>query len=164
VDEIAPERLLGPAVVLDVSGAAAQNPDYAVDAGEIARWETAHGPIPRGAIILLRTGWASRWPDPVRYLNQDSAGVMHFPGFSTDAVSALLQRDVSGIGVETMSVEGGRSRDYPVHRLALQAGLYHIENLADLSAVPETGASLIVAPMKLRGGSGAPCRVFAILP
>jgi kynurenine formamidase len=130
----------------------------------VADWESERGRIPRGAIALLRTGWASRWPDATRYRNQDAAGTMHFPGFGADAAQILIQREVCGIGCDTMSVDPGCSSEYPVHRLALGAGLYQLENLADLSALPESGASLVVAPLKLDGGSGAPCRVFALLP
>jgi kynurenine formamidase len=164
VEAIPAQRLFGPAVVFDVRDAASENPDYELPAGRVAAWEAENGPIPRGAIILLRTGWAARWPDAARYRNQDAAGVMHFPGFGPEAVRLLIERQVSAIGCDTMSVDPGRSHDYPVHRLALGAGLYFIENLADLGALPETGAFLIVAPLKLDGGSGAPCRVFALLP
>jgi len=163
-EQIPPERLFGPAVVLDVQDAAASDPDYELAAGRVTAWETEHGRVPRGAIVLLRTGWAARWPDANRYRNQDAAGTMHFPGFGADAVRILLERKVSGIGCDTMSVDPGRSREYLVHRLALGAGLYQIENLADLSALPESGTFLVVAPIKLKGGSGAPCRVFALLP
>ena len=164
VEAIPAERLLGPAIVFDVRNAVAANPDYELPAARVTEWESAHGPIPRGAIALLRTGWASRWPDATRYRNQDAAGTMHFPGFGADAVRILIQREVCGIGCDTMSVDPGCSQDYLVHRLALGAGLYQLENLADLSALPESGASLVVAPLKLDGGSGAPCRVFALLP
>jgi kynurenine formamidase len=164
VEAIPAQRLFGPAVVFDVRDSTAGNPDYELDAGRVAAWETAHDSVRRGAIVLLRTGWAARWPDAARYRNQDAAGTMHFPGFGPDAVRVLLERQVSGIGCDTMSVDPGRSRDYPVHRLALGAGLYQLENLSDLSALPETGATLIVAPLKLDGGSGAPCRVLALLP
>ncbi len=87
---------------------------------------------------------------------------MHFPGFSAEAVRLLISRKVSGIGCDTMSVEYGASEDFAVHHLALGAGLYHLENLSDLSEVPEAGAFLVVAPIKLEGGSGGPVRVFAI--
>jgi kynurenine formamidase len=89
---------------------------------------------------------------------------MHFPGFSVEAVERLIERKVSGIGCDTMSVDFGASQDFAVHRLALGAGLYHLENLSDLSELPETGAFLVVAPIKLEGGSGGPVRVFALLP
>jgi kynurenine formamidase len=87
---------------------------------------------------------------------------MHFPGFSAEAAKLLISRKVSGIGCDTMSVDYGASEDFAVHHLALGAGLYHLENLSDLSGVPEAGAFLVVATIKLEGGSGGPVRVFAI--
>jgi kynurenine formamidase len=164
VEAIPTGNLFGPAVVLDVREAAAASPDYKLPSARIAAWESEHDRVPRGSIALLRTGWASRWPDSTRYRNQDAAGAMHFPGFGADAVRILIERGAVGIGCDTMSVDPGCSCEYPVHRLALGAGLYHLENLSNLSALPEFGASLVVAPLKLDGGSGAPCRVFALLP
>lgn len=163
VDAIPPERLLGPAVVLDIRAQAA-NPDYRITPADVQAWEQRHGRIPAGSIVLARTGWAARWPDAERYRNQDGQGVMHFPGFSVEAVRLLLQRGVSGLGIDTLSVDYGASKDFEVHRLSHGAGLYHLENLADLSALPEAGAVLVVAPIKLEGGSGGPVRVFAFLP
>jgi kynurenine formamidase len=112
----------------------------------------------------LRTGWASRWPDVQKYRNQDQQGKMHFPGFSAEAAKVLIDRGVSGLGCDTLSADYGASEDFAVHHLALGAGLYHLENLSDLSAVPEAGAFLVVAPIKLEGGSGGPVRVLAVLP
>src|SRR5205814_9700316 len=123
-----------------------------------------HRPLRQGTIVLLRTGWADYWPDPARYCNQDQNGTMHFPGFGEDAVRMLIERQVYGIGCDTMSVDTGSSEDYPVHRIAAAAGVYQIENLADLSGLPQSGAFLVVAPIKLEGGSGGPCRVFGVLP
>lgn len=164
VDKIPARQFFGPAVVVDAHREAQSNSDYELPLSRIFDWESRHGNIPQGAIVLLRTGWASRWPDRVRYRNQDAAGRMHFPGFSLDAVQVLIERSISGIGCDTMSVDFGASRDYAVHRLALGAGLYHLENLSDLSELPERGAFLVVAPIKLEGGSGGPVRVFALLP
>jgi kynurenine formamidase len=164
VDQITPQRLFGSAVVLDVREEAQHDPDYLLTRERIARWEKVYGRIPEGAIVLLRTGWASRWPDTTRYQNQDAAGVMHFPGYSVESVELLIERKVSGLGIDTLSVDYGKSKDFAVHRISHGAGLYHLENLADLSALPESGAFLVVAPIKLEGGSGGPCRVFAILP
>lgn len=113
--------------------------------------------------MLLRTGWASRWPDAKKYRNQDAQGRMHFPGFSIEAVKLLIERKISGLGCDTMSVEFGASEDFAVHHLTLGSGLYHLENLADLSGLPEAGAFLVVAPIKLEGGSGGPVRAFALL-
>jgi len=164
VDQIPPQQFFGPAVVLDVRAEGAANADYQAPATLIDAWEAQHGPIPPGSIVLLRTGWSSRWPDVQTYRNQDASGKMHFPGFSVAAVECCIARGVSGLGCDTMSVDIGASEDFAVHHLALGAGLYHLENLADLSALPERGAWLIVAPIKLEGGSGGPARVFALLP
>lgn len=164
VDKIPAEKLFGPAVVIDARVEGARNADYQLPASRILDWESKHQQIPAGAIVLLRTGWASRWPDAKRYRNQDAAGTMHFPGFSLAAAKLLLDRGVSGIGCDTLSAEYGASKDFAVHRLTLGHGIYHLENLADLRALPESGAFLIVAPIKLEGGSGGPARVFAILP
>jgi kynurenine formamidase len=164
VDQIPVKQLFGPAVLLDVRAEGAKDVDYQLPAARVESWEKQHGRIPEGAIVLLRTGWASRWPDAQKYRNQDAQGKMHFPGFSVEAVKVLIGRKVSGLGCDTMSIDYGASEDFAVHHLALGAGLYHLENLADLSALPETGAFLVAAPIKLEGGSGGPVRVFALLP
>jgi kynurenine formamidase len=164
VDQIPPSQFFGMAVVLDVRAEGAADADYQLPAARITAWEKRYGHVPAGAVVLLRTGWASRWPDARSYLNQDAAGHMHFPGYSAEAVERLIERNVSGIGCDTMSVDCGASEHFEVHRLALGAGLYHLENLSDLSELPEKGAFLVVAPIKLEGGSGGPARVFALLP
>jgi kynurenine formamidase len=164
IDQIPINRFFGPAVVLDVRAQAAKDENYPLSAAEIERWESAHGRIPEGAIVLLRTGWSSRWPDASRYLNMGGTSSMHFPGYSLEAARFLAGRKVSGLGTDTMSVDIGASKNYEVHGFALPAGLFQLENLADLSALPESGAFIIAAPIKLEGGSGGPCRVFAILP
>ena len=164
VDQIPVQQFFGPAVLIDVRAEGAANADYRLPAERLSDWEKRNGKIVEGAIVLLRTGWAARWPNAQRYCNSDEEGHMHFPGFSVEAAKVLIERKVSGIGCDTMSVDYGASADFAVHRLTLGAGLYHLENLADLSSLPESGAFLVVAPIKLEGGSGGPVRVFALLP
>jgi kynurenine formamidase len=164
VDQIPAGRLYGPAVVLEARRESAANADYRLGADKVTQWEAKHGPVPRGAIVLMRTGWADRWPDVMKYRNEDGAGTMHFPGFSVEAVRLLVDRGAVGVCIDTLSVDYGASKDFQVHHLSHGAGLYHVENLADLSAVPETGAQVVVAPINLEGGSGGPARVFALLP
>jgi kynurenine formamidase len=163
VEQIPVKHLFGPAVLLDAQVEGAKDPDYQLPAGKIEAWEKKHGRIPLGAIALLRTGWAARWPDPKTYRNQDARGRMHFPGFSMEAAQLLVERKVSGLGCDTLSVEFGASTDFALHCFTLGSGLYHLENLANLHEVPESGAFLVVAPIKLEGGSGGAVRVFAIL-
>jgi len=164
VDQIPVKQLFGPAAVIDVRDESGKDADYQLGATRVEEWEKRHGRIPEGAIVLLRTGWASRWPDAQKYRNQDAKGKMHFPGFSAEAAKLLIARKVSGLGCDTLSIDYGASEDFAVHHLSLGAGLYHLENLGDLSELPETGAFLIVAPIKLEGGSGGAVRVFALLP
>jgi kynurenine formamidase len=164
VDQIPVKQLFGPAIVIDVRTESAKDADYQLSAARVEDWEKRHGRISAGAIVLLRTGWALRWPDLQKYRNQDASGKMHFPGFSTEAAKFLIERKVSGLGCDTLSIDDGASNDFAVHHLSLGAGLYHLENLADMSELPETGAFLIVAPIKLEGGSGGAVRVFALLP
>jgi len=163
VDKIPVEKFFGPAVIVDVRSEAERNPDYQLTVKRIEAWEEKHGTIPAGAIVVLRTGWASRWPDVSRYRNQDANGTMHFPGFSVDAAKLLLERKISGLGCDTLSIDPGNSKDFPVHHAVLGAEVFQLENLADLKDLPESGAFLIAAPIKLEGGSGGPVRVFALL-
>ena len=139
VDQIPAKQLFGPAVVLDVRGEAAKDADYRLPAARVEEWESAHGRIPQGAIVLLRTGWASRWPDAQSYRNQDTQGKMHFPGFSDEAAKVLIERGSERAGLRHAERGLRRIGGFRVHHLALGAGLYHLENLADLSEVPEAG-------------------------
>ena len=164
VDQIPVKQLFGPVAVIDVRAETAKDADYQLSAARVEEWEKRHGRIPEGAIVLLRTGWATRWPDVQKYRNQDAQGKMHFPGFSMEAAKLLVARKISGLGCDTLSIDYGASEDFAVHHLSLGAGLYHLENLADLSELPEAGAFLVAAPIKLEGGSGGPVRVFALLP
>src|SRR5438309_6071627 len=164
VDQIPLKQLFGPAVVIDVRAESSKDADYQLPAARIEDFEKKYGRIPEGAIVLLRTGWGSRWPDVQKYRNQDAKGKMHFPGFSVEAAKLLISRKVSGLGCDALSIDYGATVDFAVHHVSLGAGLYHLENLADLGELPEAGASLIVAPIKLEGGSGGAVRVFAIIP
>jgi kynurenine formamidase len=165
VDQISTSELFGPAVVIDVTHQAASDPDYAMSAEDVLAWEASHGRIPPGAIVLMRSGWATRWEQGDPYYNQGSDRSLHFPGFGADAARLLVeQRDIAGIGVDTGSVDPGNAGGFPAHGLVNGSGHYHLENLANLSALPEVGAFLIVAPIKIEGGSGGQVRVFAVVP
>lgn len=164
VDEIPPERLIRPLVVVDVSRKAAHNPDYLLTVEDIAAWEDQHGHIPQGAIVLMRTGWGERWNNPQAFRNPDEHGTLHFPAFSLAAAQFLVDaRYVVGIGTDTMSVDAGTSKDFPVHQYCSARSVYHLENVANLDITPESGATLVVAPAKFGKGSGAPARLLAML-
>jgi kynurenine formamidase len=124
--------------------------------------------IPEEAIVLLRTGWGKRWPDPKRYLGDDMAGEaarLHFPSYGREAAELLVkERKVAALGVDTASIDYGSSRDFIVHRIAGAANVPGLENLANLEELPETGAWIIALPMKIAGGSGGPLRIVALIP
>ena len=165
VDQIPIEKLMAPGVVIDVSSAVEQDADYRVTVQDIERWIDLHGAIPAGALVFFRTGWDERWPSQEKYMNADADGVLHFPGLLREAVSLLLDRaQPVGIGIDTASVDYGPSKDCPVHNLTMPAGIYHLENVANLDRLPATGFNVIVLPLKLGGGSGAPARVVALIP
>jgi kynurenine formamidase len=163
VDRIPPSQLLGPGVMIDVSAATAADVDYLVTVADIEQFETRNGPIPSNAIVLVSTGWGRFWDNPDRYQGKDVMGRLHFPGFSAEAAKFLVdQRQARGIGLDTMSVDHGLSRDFAVHHILGKAGRYGLENLARLETLPPRGFYLFVAPIKIEGGSGGPARVFAI--
>ena len=164
VDQIPAERLLAPLVVLDVSANIRNHPDYQISVEDIARWEMVHSQIPLGSIVMARTGWDSRWRSLRDYRNVDSRGVMHFPGYSADAAKFLVEgRDALGLGIDTLSVDCGLSRDFPVRQYTLAHSVYQLENVANLDHAPASGGIVTVAPMKLEGGSGAPVRILALV-
>jgi D-alanyl-D-alanine dipeptidase/kynurenine formamidase len=167
-DQIPLRQLLAPAVVLDVSAQASRDPDYRLTAEDVRRFEEAHGRIPEGSIVLLRTGWGARWPDRKRIFGDDTPGDashLHFPSYGKEAAELLVrERKVGVLGVDTPSIDHGPSQDFLVHRIAAAADVPGFENLAALEEVPETGAWVLALPMKIAGGSGAPLRVVALIP
>ena len=164
VDQIPVERFIAPLVVLNVTAGAKANPDYQVSVADVAKYEEAHGQIPPNAVVIAYTGWDSRWNSTKDYRNPDANGVMHFPGYSLDAARFLVEgRSVLGLGIDTLSIDYGPSKDFPVHHYTLSHSLYHLENVAGLNQVSASGATIVVAPMKLDHGSGAPVRIFALV-
>jgi len=164
VDRIPPRQLFCPAVVIDVQSKAAQNPDYMLSRTDIAEWEAAHGRIPENALVFLYSGWDKRWDDFEQYKNASADGVLHFPGFSAESVQMLVdERNAAALGIDTLSVDPGVSKDFAVHHVSHKRGKYHVENAANLSRLPPTGAFVVVAPIKIENGTGGPARVFALV-
>ncbi len=165
VDALTAADLFGPAVVIDVSEQAAANADYRATLEDLQAWESAHGILPTGAIVLLSTGWSRKWDSLAAYQNLDELGRPHFPGFSEEAATWLVaERDIRGIGIDDLSVDYGASSDFAVHGIVNGAGKFHLENVANVHLLPASGAFLIVAPIKIEGGSGGQVRLFAVIP
>jgi len=165
LDQIPATDLFAPGVVVDVTLRSEADPDYRLSVADLNEWEKTHGPIPTRSIVLLRTGWGDLWDSNVRYRNQDTFGKMHFPGFSAEAARWLVkERNVRGVGIDTLSIDYGLSKDFIVHHIINGAGRYGLENVAHLDKLPPRDFFLIVAPIKIATGTGGPTRLFAVLP
>jgi kynurenine formamidase len=160
-------QLVGPVIVIDIARQCAGNPDYRLSAEDISAWEKVHGRIAAKSIVLVKTGWAARWPNRLKYMGSDKPGDtanLHFPGISPEAAQALVERRVDGVGIDTASLDHGPSKDFRAHQILNGAGIYGLENVASLERIPPTGATLIALPVKIKGGTGGPVRIVAILP
>ena len=165
VDQLTTAQLIGPGVVIDMTMKSEADPDAELTETDLVQWEQQQGRIPDGAILFLKTGWGRHWKQPVRYLNQDARGQMHFPAYSAGAVRWLIrERKIRGLGIDTLSIDPGQSKEFPVHRLLNGSGLYGLENVAALDQLPAREFVVIVSPLKLKNGSGGPTRLYACLP
>jgi kynurenine formamidase len=160
--EITLEELVVPIAVVDISRRAARDPDTTVTVDDLRRFERRHGRIPRGALVTMNSGWAPKFGNPTAYKGGAAYPNYHFPGFSLDAAMWLVEeRRVTGIGVDTLSLDPGNSSTFPVHVNFLGTDRYGLENLANLDEIPPRGASAYVGLIPWEQGSGGPCRVIA---
>jgi len=169
VDQIPLDRLVGDAIVVDVTAACANQPDYRITTDDFAAWERSNGQIPDGAIVLLRTGYSRFWPDAARYLGTAERGEaavakLHFPGLHPDAARWLVEsRRIKAVGLDTASIDYGQSKLYESHRILYERDVPAFENLTGLDRLPARGAVVVALPMKIKGGSGAPLRAIAFI-
>lgn len=167
-ERIPVSQFIGPAAVIDISKQAAADPDYRLTPADVRAWEKTHGRIPRGAMVVLRTGWAMHWPNAKRYFGDDKPGDasnLHFPSYGADAARLLVQeRRVAALGADVASIDYGPSKDFIVHQIAARANVIGLENLANVGVLPPWGATIIALPMKIEGGSGGPVRAIALVP
>jgi kynurenine formamidase len=167
VSQVPPRRLVGPAAVIDVSAEVAKDPDFLLEVAHVQAWQDEHGPLPAGGWLLLRTGWDARSHDQAEILNADETGP-HSPGVSIECSRWLAEESpVIGLGVETVGTDAGAAHSFdppfPCHSMLLGAGKYGLTQLQNLAQLPATGAVLIASPLPIRGGSGSPCRVLALV-
>jgi kynurenine formamidase len=167
-EEVPLERFIAAAAVVDVREKA--TPDYLISVDDLQAWESRHGRLPDGVILLLRTGWGERWPDPLRYLGTELRGPeavpeLHFPGLSPEAAQWLVEnRDIASLGIDTPSIDYGQSATFETHQILYGRNLAGFENVANLELLPEWGSYVVALPMKIRGGSGGPLRMVAFIP
>jgi kynurenine formamidase len=166
-EQIPLEQLIGPAAVIDISAKANADRDYRLTRDDVQQFEKQYGQIAAGTIVVLRTGWSRHWPNAKAYLGDDTPGdasKLSFPSYGADAARLLVEeRRAGALGIDTASIDYGRSTDFMVHRIAAAQNVPGLENLTNLDRLPPTGALVIALPMKIEGGSGGPLRAVAIV-
>jgi kynurenine formamidase len=163
-NELPVTQFFAPLAIVDISERAASDPDAQVTPDDLMAWESEHGELPAGAFVAMNSGWDARFNDPASFINLGDDDVLHFPGFHPDATTMLVEeRDIVGIGVDTLSLDYGASTDFGTHITLLGAGKYGLEGLASLGNVPPSGALIIVGGPKITIGSGGWSRVMALL-
>jgi kynurenine formamidase len=167
-DQIPLDQLVAPAVVIDVTKEAAADRDYRLTREAVVAFETANGTIALGTVVLLRTGWSRHWPNAKPYLGDDTPGdasKLSFPSYGAEAARLLVEdRGVAALGIDTASIDYGRSTDFQVHRIAAARNVPGFENLTNLDQLPARGGLVVALPMKIEGGSGGPLRAIALVP
>nr|WP_064570372.1 cyclase family protein [Gordonia sp. LAM0048] len=167
VSRVPASHLIGPFVVIDKSKEVVDDPDFLLGVDDVLDWERSYGPLPEGGWLLYRTGWDRRADDEVQFINADGDGP-HTPGMSVECAEWLAtQSPIRGIGVETVGIDAGQAYafdpPFPCHHHLLGAGKYGVTQLRNLESLPATGGVLVVAPLKIVGGSGSPARVMALV-
>jgi len=163
VDELDPDDLVAPLVVIDIRRRARRDPNAEVTVGDLRRYERRHGRIPHGALVCMWSGWARKADDPAAFLGGPAFPDYSFPGFGIEAAMWLaVRRDVAGIGVDTTSLDPGNSTTFAVHNEFLATGRYGVENLTNLGRVRNRHRRAVVGVVPWQDGSGGPCRVLAL--
>lgn len=163
LDQFLLQELVVPACIINVQHQVNDNSDYTLRPEDVHSWERQHGKIPVGSMVIMNTGWAQRWPDLKSFLNEDSEGIKHFPGFSTEACQLLLERKIGGIGIDTFSLDPGNTKDFGVHYLMLGKGIYFSECLANLDQLPPSGAFIGSFPLKVAHAPEMPARIIGLV-
>ncbi|PHS67011.1 MAG: cyclase [Flavobacterium sp.] len=170
VDEIPLKKLIGHGIKIDVSEKALNNPDYLISIEDFTNWEAKENiKIPDGSIVLLETGYSKYYPDKIKYLGTglrgpDAVKLLHFPGLSPEASEWLVKnRNINAIGLDTPSIDYGQSEYFKSHVILLSKNIPAFENLTNLDKLPSNNFEVIALPMKIKGGSGGPLRIVALL-
>jgi kynurenine formamidase len=163
IDQLTLEELYCPAVVIDIEKQSIENADYTLQYQDLKEWIHNYGPIPKGALVIAKTGWFNKWSNPEHYTNLGSDQKMHFPGFSAQAAEFLLDLKVAGIAIDTFSLDHGVSEDFPVHKIMLGANKYQIENIANLDKLPTKGAYVLTCPIPILGAPEAFAKVLGLI-
>jgi kynurenine formamidase len=154
-----------PAAVIDVSAKCAADADYPLTKQDVLDWETVHGQLQPGTFVIMLTGWEDKWGDPKGFFKQDAKGNLHFPGFAGATSAWLLSdRQIAGVGIDTHGVDPGLDTSYATNTAMAKAHKLALECMGRLDQLPATGATLVLAPLQLKGGSGSPLSAVALVP
>ncbi|MEA5006674.1 MAG: cyclase family protein [Rikenellaceae bacterium] len=170
IEQIPVEELTGAGVLVDISAKVGENRDYLIPPGDFRTWESENGKIPEGFIVLIKTGFGKYWGDKLEYTGTTKSGPegveeLHFPGLSQEAAEWLVkERKIKAVGIDTPSIDYGQSKEFLAHRFLCGNNITAYENLANLEKLPATGFYVVAAPMKIKGGSGSPLRILALIP
>ena len=165
-DTIPVKNFVAPVNVIDCSAQTAENPDFLLTADGVKAWEAEHGAIKPGEWVVMRTDWDKRNGSEESFLNADENGP-HSPGPSPDCIDYILQQGAIGWGTQCIGTDaggaGGFEPPFPAHNLLHKNNKYGLASLVNLDKLPPKGAILIVAPLKIVGGTGSPVRALALV-
>lgn len=160
--EITLPELVVPIVVINIRKRARSDRNAMVELDDVKKFERRHGRIPKGALVAADSGWASKVGNPAEFKGGPAFPNYNFPGWGEEAALWLAEkRDITGIGIDTLSLDPGNSSTFPVHVKFLATDRYGIENLTGLDCIPPKGATAYVGLIPWEEGSGGPCRVIA---
>jgi kynurenine formamidase len=165
LDQIPVKNLIAPLAVIDIRERARRDADAIVTVDDIKAWEKRHGRLPQGVAVFMDSGWDAKVNEPAAFINMDGSSTMHFPGFATETAEFLVrERQVVGIGVDTLSLDPGRDKEYNTHKVWLAADKWGVECVANLRHVPPVGAIIFVGGAKVGAATGGPVRLIAFHP
>ncbi len=169
-DKIPLQQLMGKAILIDIEKQCYKNQDYRIKVEDIVQWEKLNGTIPQKSILIFRTGFEKYWPNRLKYLGTNERGPeaiskLHFPGLAPETAQWLIQnRQINAVGLDTASIDYGQSTFFETHRILSKNGIVAFENLANLQKLPSKDFQIIALPMKIKGGTGGPLRIIAVIP
>ncbi|XP_014275456.1 kynurenine formamidase [Halyomorpha halys] len=152
-------RLITTGVFLNASSETDGNCSYKLPAEELEKWECENGPFPNNAVLLISFGWGSRYNNKTDYFGPRNK--FCFPGLSKEASEWITKsKKIVGVGLDTPSIDQGLNVD--AHIELTSKNLYIMENVDFKRPLPKI-FTIIVLPMKIRNGTGGPCRIVAIV-
>ena len=157
IDELPATYAIRPLVVISIVEQVAKNPGYSLQVSDIKRWETKHGKIPAGSVVMVRSDWSKDWPDPALATRKV------FPGVSLAALKFLHEkRHILFHGHEPLDTDTTSTLEGEYW--LMHHGYAQAEGVANLDQVPETGCLVTIGYPKFKGGLGGYARYIAICP